>query len=185
MRDGEPIASTNIFGIPYLDRAVDEDHRPRSTATASFLHSTCPPADVLTAREYVETVIGDASQYPEGMATAVLVSGGTPTAGAPGCSVISPSDPGTRPSVLIELPAAGSFRVATDQPATASLRFVDGATRGRPRPFTTAPGDGVGVGVSQATDVELTLPRHHQHDVRVGHRRRSETLSTTVADCAP
>ncbi len=158
MRDGEPLASTNIFGIPYLTE-------PSTRTIARLDRNGELPAldvstsDVLTARQYVETVIGDTSQYPEGMATAVLVSGGTPTAGAPGCSVISPSDPRTRPSVLIELPAAGSFRVATDQPATASLRFVDGATRGRPRPFTTAPGDGVGVGASQATDVELTLPR--------------------------
>lgn len=158
MRDGEPLASTNIFGIPYLTE-------PSTRTIARVDRNGELPAldvstsDVLTAREYVETVIGDASQYPEGVATAVLVSGATPTAGAPGCFAISPSDPGKRPSVLIELPAAGSFRVATDQPATASLRFVDGATRGRPRRFTTAPGDGVGVGASRATDIELTLPR--------------------------
>jgi hypothetical protein len=158
MRDRDPLASTNIFGIPYLTE-------PSTRTIARLDRNGELPAldvstsDVLTAREYVETVIGDASQYPEGVATSVLVSGGTLTAGSPGCFAISPSNPGTRPSVLIGLPAAGSFRVATDQPATASLRSAERATRGRPRLFTTAPGDGVGVGVSRATDVELTLPR--------------------------
>ncbi len=158
MRDGEPLATTNIFGIPYLTEP--------STTTIARLdrHGELPAldvsaSDVLTAREYVETVIGDASKYPEGVATSVLVSGGTVTAGAPGCVVISPNPSGAPPAALLELPAAGSFQVATDRIDDASLVFVDGAARGSPRGFQTAPGDGTGVGVSRATDVELTLPR--------------------------
>ncbi len=128
MREGEPLATTNIFGIPYLTEP--------STTTIARLdrHGELPKLDVsaddvLTAREYVQTVIGDASKYPEGVVTSVLVSGGTPTADAPGCVAISPTAPGTRPVVLLHLPSSGSFRVATDRPAAASLSFVDGDAR--------------------------------------------------------
>jgi hypothetical protein len=158
MRDGEQLATTNIFGIPYLTEP--------STTTIARLdrHGELPAldvsaSDVLTAREYVETVIGDASRYPEGVATSVLVSGGTVTAGAPGCFVISPNPSGARPAVLLAFPVAGSFRVATDRPADAAIAFLDGPSRGHPRGFTTAQDGGTGVGVSRATDVELTLPR--------------------------
>jgi hypothetical protein len=158
LRDGEPLATTNIFGIPYLTE-------PSATTIARLdRHGELPAldvstSDVLTAREYVETVVGDASRYPEGTATAALVTGATTTAGAPGCVVISPDPSGPEPSVLVVLPAAGSFRVATDRIDDATLAFVDGTARGRPRGFSTAPGGGTGVGVSRATNVELTLPR--------------------------
>jgi hypothetical protein len=58
----------------------------------------------------------------------------------------------------VRVPAPGSFRVATDHPVVASLRFVEGEARGRPRPFDTAPGDGIAIGVSRPTDLELELP---------------------------
>jgi hypothetical protein len=158
MREREPLATTNIFGIPYLTEP--------STTTIARLDRNgelpaldVSPGDVLTAREYVETVIGDASKYPEGVATGLMLAGGTATAGAPGCVVISPSQSGKRPAVLVELPAAGSFRVVTDRIDEASLVFVDGTARGAPRGFQTAPGDGTGVGVSRATNIELMLPR--------------------------
>jgi hypothetical protein len=60
--------------------------------------------------------------------------------------------------VLLGLPAAGSFRLATDSAATASMAFVQGDARGRPREFPTSSGDGTGVGVARKTNVELTLP---------------------------
>jgi hypothetical protein len=158
LRDREPLASTNIFGIPYLTE-------PSTTTIARLDRNGELPAldvsagDVLTAREYVQTVVGDASKYPEGVVSSAVVSGATFTAGAPGCVVLSPTGSGTSPTVLLQLPAAGSFRVANDRPAVASLTFVDGDSRGRPRGFDTAPDGGIGVGVSRATDVELTLPR--------------------------
>ncbi len=158
MREGEPLASTNIFGIPYLTE-------PSTQTIARLDRNGELPAfdvsadDVLTAREYVQTVVGDASRYPDGVVSSVVVSGGTPTAGAPGCVAISPTTPGTRPVVLLQLPSAGSFRVATDRPAEASLAFVDGGERGEPRAFTTEPDGGIGVGVSRAAAIELSLPR--------------------------
>ena len=60
--------------------------------------------------------------------------------------------------MLVRVPAAGSFRVATDPDATASLRFVEDGARGRPREFDTTRAGGTGIGVSRATDVELQLP---------------------------
>jgi hypothetical protein len=158
MRDREPLATSNIFGIPYLTEpsATTIDRLDRNGELPALDVSA---TDVLTAREYVETVIGDASQYPEGVATSLTVSGGTATAGAPGCAVISPNETGARPAVLVELPRAGSFRVATDRPAAVYMAFLDGTARGRPRGFLSAPEGGTGVGVSRATNVELTLPR--------------------------
>jgi len=157
MRDHEVTATSNIFGIPYLDEP--------STATIARLDRNgelpgldVSTADVLTAREYVEAVIGDASRYPEGVAVSVTASGGTLASAAPGCVTITPAPRAGRPRALVELPTAGSFRVATDRPATASLAFVEGSARGRPREFVTAPGDGTGIGVSRATDVEVELP---------------------------
>ena len=80
IRDGEPLASTNIFGIPYLTE-------PSTTTIARLDRNGELPAldvstgDVLTAREYVQTVIGDASRYPEGWC-APRSSPATPIAGA-------------------------------------------------------------------------------------------------------
>jgi hypothetical protein len=157
MRNHEPIASTNIFAIPYLAE-------PSTTTIARLDRNGELPAldvtkeDVLTAREYVETVIGDASRYPEGVVRSVTIARGSAGVVASGCLSVAPATPGTHPLVVLELPTAGSFRVATDPAAPASLSFVDGGAHGRPREFPTAPGDGVGVGVSRATDIELTLP---------------------------
>ena len=65
MRDHEPIADHNIFGIPYLTEP--------STSTIARLDRNgelpaldVSTADILTAGEYVGAVIGDASRYPEG-----------------------------------------------------------------------------------------------------------------------
>lgn len=157
MRDHEPLATNNIFGIPFLTEP--------STATIARLdrHGELPAldvstADVLTAREYVEAVIGDASKYPEGVVRRVTIADGSSGAAASGCLSVAPAAPGTKPVVVLELPSAGSFRVATDPAATVSMAFVDGDARGRPREFATSPGNGTGVGVSRATNVELTLP---------------------------
>ena len=60
--------------------------------------------------------------------------------------------------MLLELPTAGSFRVATDPAADVSMAFVQGDARGRPRVITATPGGGIGVGVPRATNIELTLP---------------------------
>jgi hypothetical protein len=157
MRAHEPIASTNIFGIPYLDEP--------STSTIARLdrHGELPAldvsaADVLTAREYVQTVIGDASKYPEGLVRAVTITSGRPEAAAPGCVTVAPARPETRPVVLLTLSSAGAFRIATEHAATASLAFVAGEARGRPREVPTRPGTGIGVGVSRGMDIELTLP---------------------------
>ena len=157
LRDHDPIASTNIFGIPFLNEP--------STSTIARLdrNGDLPAldvsrADVLTARAYVQTVVGDASKYPEGRARTVTVSDGSSGAAGAGCLSIAPATPGRRPVVLVELPAAGSFRVATDRDATASLAWVQRSTHGRPRLFTTTPGGGTGVGVAQAANLELTLP---------------------------
>ena len=156
MRDREPLASTNIFGIPFLGEPSTSTiaRMDRNGELPALDVST---ADVLTAREYVETVIGDASKYPEGVATALTVTDGTVAPTAPGCVSITPRD-GQRPSVRFELPAAGSFRVATQRPDYALLSLVDGDARGRPREFPTSPGGGTGVGLSRASEVELTLP---------------------------
>src|SRR5262249_48398089 len=85
MRDGEPIASTNIFGIFYLSD-------PSTTAIARLDQEGELPAldvstdDILTARVYVEAVLGSASPYPEGVAELVDVAGGSATATTePGC----------------------------------------------------------------------------------------------------
>ncbi len=156
MRDHEPIASTNIFGIPYLTE-------PSTTTIARLDRNGELPAldvstaDVLTAREYVGAAVGDASKYPEGAVQTVDVVDGIATPAASGCIAFSPRD-GRHPRVRLDLPTAGSFRVATDVPTDASFRFVDGDAAGRPRGFTTAPGGGAGIGVPRPTDVELTLP---------------------------
>jgi hypothetical protein len=158
MRNHEPIASTNIFGIPYLTE-------PSTATIARFDRNGELPAldvsraDVLTAREYVETVIGSASAYPEGVAHfARAKRASTGAATAPGCLTVAPATPRARPVATLHLPAAGSFRVASDRAATASMSLVEGSTGGRPREFSTGPGDGTAVGISRATDLELTLP---------------------------
>jgi hypothetical protein len=115
-------------------------------------------ADLLTAREYVQVAIGDPSKYPEDVASTVIVTGGSTGAASAGCLTVAPATPGRRPAVLIELPTAGSFRVATDPEATATLSWVQGRDRGRPRPFTTTPGGGAPVGVAQPATLELRLP---------------------------
>ncbi len=156
MRDHEPLAEHNIFGIFYLTEP--------STSTIARLDRNgelpaldVSTADILTAREYVGAVIGDASKYPEGVVRTVTITGGSSGAAAPGCLTVAPATPGRRPVVLLELPAAGSFRVANDPAATAIMSFVQGDARGRPREFPTGPGGGTGVGVPRATNVELTL----------------------------
>jgi hypothetical protein len=157
MRDHEPITTTNIFGIPYLDE-------PSTTTIARLDRNGELPAldvstaDLLTAREYVETVLGDASRFPEGVASSVTVTDGATGAAPAGCVAIAPATPGARPRVVIVLPSAGSFRVATDPADEAALTFTEGDARGRPRAFPTTPGGGTGVGVARATNVELTLP---------------------------
>jgi hypothetical protein len=151
LRDHEPLASTNIFGISFLGEP--------STTTIGRLDRNgelpaldVSKADVLTAREYIEAVVGDASKYPEGVATVSSPTGAALPRTADGCA----SARGGK--VLVQVPVAGSFRVATDPSATAFLRFVEGTARGRPRQFDTTPGGGTGIGVSRATDVELQLP---------------------------
>jgi hypothetical protein len=157
MRDHEPIASHNIFGIFYLVEP--------STSTIARLDRNgelpaldVSTADILTAREYIGAVIGDASRYPEGVVRTVTITDGSSGAAASGCLTVAPATPGRRPVVLLELPAAGSFRVANDPAATAAMTFVQGDARGRPREIPTGPGGGTGVGVPRATNVELTLP---------------------------
>jgi hypothetical protein len=158
MRDHEPLATTNIFGIPYLTEP--------STTTIARLdrHGELPAldvstADVLTARGWIEAVVGDASHYPEGVVESVTTEGASTAAAAPGCVTVAPARPGTAPVVRLVLPRPGSFRVATARLQPASLAFVQGHTRGRPREFDIAPGAGTGIGVSRATDIELTLPK--------------------------
>jgi hypothetical protein len=150
LRDHEPIASTNIFGIPFLTE-------PSTTSIARLDRNGELPAldvsraDVLTAREYVEAVLGDASKYPEGAASAFAANTVLPTT-PDRCAITRDA------TVRVRVPAPGSFRVATDDPVVASLRFVEGEARGRPRPFDTAAGDGIAIGVSRPTDLELELP---------------------------
>jgi hypothetical protein len=158
LRDHEPIASGNIFGIPYLTEpsASTIGRLDRNGELPAIDVST---ADVLTAREYVEVVIGDASAYPEGVATLVSVSDASTGAAAdPGCVALASAAPGSRPVARLRLPAAGSFRVITPGEADVWLTFVERGQRGRPRPFTAGPGDGTAVGISRATDAELELP---------------------------
>jgi hypothetical protein len=151
LRDHEPLASTNIFGISFLGEP--------STTTIGRLDRNgelpaldVTKADVLTAREYIEAVVGDASKDPEGVATASSPDGTGLPQSPDGCV----SARGGR--VLVEMPVAGSIRVAADPTATAWLRFVDGDARGRPRQFDATPEGGTGSGVSRPTDVELQLP---------------------------
>jgi hypothetical protein len=157
MRDDVPIADSNIFGIFYLSEP--------STSTIARLDRNgelpaldVSAADVLTAREYVQVVIGDASKYPEGVASSVTITGGSAGAAPAGCTTVAPATPGRRPVARVELPRAGSLRVASDPAATASLSWVQGREHGRPRPFTTTPGGGTGIGVAQAATLELDLP---------------------------
>jgi hypothetical protein len=158
MRNHEPIASTNIFGIPYLTEP-STDTIARFDRNGELPTLDVSRADVLTAREYVETVIGSASAYPEGAAhLARAEHASTGAATAQGCLTVAPATPGAQPVVTLDLPAAGSFRVASDRAGTAALSLAEGSARGRPREFPTGPGDGTAVGISRATDVELTLP---------------------------
>ena len=115
-----------------------------------------------------------------------IIAGDAHRRRTPAASLISPTAPGRTPVVLLQLPAAGSFRVATDRPASASISFVDGWRRGRvAAEFTTAPGGGIGVGVSASGRHRAHPAACHHHAVRPGYRRRSEALTTTVADCRP
>jgi len=159
LRDGEPIASDNIFGIPFLEEP--------STRTIGRLdrHGELPAldvtrADVLTAREYVEATIGGASQYPEGIAALVRVSRARRTADSvPGCVGLEPTGRATRPSATLHLPAAASFRISSSRPDAASIEFEERGARGRARSFDVGARPGVAVGVSRGTDVRVTLPR--------------------------
>ena len=151
MREGEATATTNIFGIPFLGEPSTRTIA-RMDRNGELPALDVSAADVVTAREYVEAVIGDASNYPEGVATLFSAGGSALPAMADGCASTGGG------SVLVRLPAAGSFRVATDPAATASLRFVEDGARGRPREFDTTPAGGTEIGVSRATDVELQLP---------------------------
>ena len=157
LRDHAPLASTNIYGIAFVPVP--------STSTIARLDRNgdlpaldVSTADVLTAREYVQVAIGDPSKYPEGVASSVTVTGGSTGAASAGCLTVAPVTPGRRPTVRVELPAAGSFRVATARPAIATLSWAQGRDRGRPRPFTTTPGQGTRLGVSQSATLELRLP---------------------------
>ncbi len=158
VRDGEPLASTNIFGIPFLPE-------PSATTIARLdRHGELPALDVsardvLTAREYVETLIGGSPPYPEGGAELLRTRDtSTGAAATPGCVAVAPSTPGARPIVTVRLPAAGAFRAASDRDATASLALVDGAARGEPREFPIGP-EGTAIGTSRRADVRLALPR--------------------------
>jgi hypothetical protein len=156
MRDHEPIASTNIFGIPYISE-------PSTKTIARFdRHGELPAldvslADVLTAREYVETLIGGSSPYSEGVARVASVGGASSTRGAPGCVVITPSTPQSRPSVVVDVPTAGTFRVASNRDDTASLSLVHGRAHGEPREFPIGPA-AVPIGTSRATRMQVALP---------------------------
>ncbi len=154
LRDREPIASTNIIGIPFVTEP--------STSTIARLdrHGELPAldvtrADILTAREYVEALIGSDPRYPEGFATVVNVSGARTVAnGTPGCvDVVAGADEAA--SVTLAVPAATAFRITTPRPQVVSMRFVAKGAAGRPRLFEVGP-DGAVVSVSRAgTNVAL------------------------------
>ena len=157
LRDGEPVASTNILGIPYITEP--------STSTIARLdrHGELPDldvtrADVLTAREYVEAVIGSDPLYPEGVAEIVNVTGAQTTAnGTAGCVdvVATSNDPA---SVTLRLPEATAFTLTTRRAQVVSLRFVQEGATGRPRLFEVAPGSGVTVSISRGgTDLRLAF----------------------------
>jgi hypothetical protein len=155
LRAGEPVASTNIFGIPFVTEP--------STSTIARLdrHGELPAldvtrADVLTAREYVEVVIGSEDLYPTGIATVVDVSRGRATTTAAGCvDVVATS---TAPAAAtLRLPEAASFSIATRRPQIVALRFEEAGATGRPRRFDVGPGAGVTVSVSRGTDVRLAF----------------------------
>jgi hypothetical protein len=157
LRDHAPIASTNIFGVAFVpvpstsDIAELDRHGDLPDLDVSTV-------DVLTAREYVQIAIGDPSKYAEDVASTVRITGGATGAASPGCLTVAPATPGRRPAVRVELPSAGSFRVATAREAIATLSWVQGRERGRPRPFTTTPGGGARVGVAQPATLDLRLP---------------------------
>ena len=168
---GEPLAEHEHLRDLVPHRAVDARRSRRLDRNGELPALDVSTADVLTAREYVQTVIGDASEVPGGSRASVLVSDGTPSAAAPGCVAISPTTPGTRPVVLLELPSAGLVPGGDGPgPPTASLSFVRGRARGNHAQFTTEPDGGIGVGVSRGDDIELTLPRDHHHALRPGYR---------------
>jgi hypothetical protein len=159
MRNHEPIASSNIFGIPYLTQP-STDTIARFDRNGELPALDVSRADVLTAREYVETVVGSGSAYPEGRAQITRTERASTDAGTePGCVTVTATTPRARPLVALRLAEAGSFRVAAGRPAAASLAFVERAARGRARDLAIGPGEGTAVGISRATDVELTLPR--------------------------
>jgi hypothetical protein len=158
LRAGEPIASTNIFGIPFLTEP--------STATIARIdrHGELPAldvsrADVLTAREYVETTLGAEVRYPEGVASLVGVSGGRATAGAaPGCVDVTATRATAPATARLRLPAAASFRITTRRPQAVSLRLAAAGATGRPRPFDVDPEQGIVVSVARGgMDVLLTF----------------------------
>ena len=178
MRDHEPIASTNIFGIPYLTEP--------STSTIARLDRNgelpaldVSTADVLTAREYVGAVIGDASKYPEGVVRTVddhrTARRG---AAAPGCLDRRADDAGRRAGRAARAPGRG-FVPGGDR---SGRRRVDGL-RARATPpvdragSPTAPGGGTGVGVPRPTERRADAAADHDDALRTGHCRGSEPLS--------
>jgi hypothetical protein len=155
LRDGEPLASSNIFGIFYLGE-------PSTSTIARLDRNGELPAievnaeDVLTARQYVGAVIGDASAYPESVARVLDVPVGRARPGpAADCITITATRRGT--TVVVEFPTAGSVRLTSARKGAATMSLEDGAHRGRPRPFTVGP-RGTGLGVARAADVRLHLP---------------------------
>lgn len=156
MRDREPIAAHDIFGIFYIQEP--------STSTIARLdrNGELPAidvslADVLTARQYVETVIGGAAKYPEGRAEILRTSGATTTDTAPGCVAVAPARASARPRVVVRVPGESSIRVATPVDTEVPLSLVEGHARGRPRRFPVGP-PGAPISTSRTADMQLTFP---------------------------
>jgi hypothetical protein len=156
LRDDEPIISTDVVGLPF---AVEPS---ASTIARLDRHGELPEldvsrADILTAREYLEAVIGPDALFPEGIAEIVHVTGARTTNGAAGCAeVIATSN--APASVTLRFPEAGAFDITTRRTQVVSMRFVEDGSSGRPRPFEVASGEGVTVSISRpGTDVRLTF----------------------------
>ena len=162
LRDGEPTASDNIFGIPFL--------KEPSTVTIARLyrHGELPAldvshVDVLTACQYIEATIGTQSRYPEGVASLGRVAGArTRMGGAPGCVTLERTASGPS-SATLHVPRPGSFRINANRAGVGTLRFAEHGDRGQVRPFDVAPKQELPVGISRGTDVEPHV-HHADHD---------------------
>ena len=160
LRAHEPLISTNIFGIWFLPE-------PSTATIARFDRNGELPgtgditeADVLTAREYVQMVIGSTGMFAEGK---VSVAGTTHArlvaTGEPGCVRASPS---ARPaSVTIAFPIAASLRLETDRAWDVSMQLEADDMRGRPRFVFAQRGNELALSLARGDiDLVLGLPPH-------------------------